>query len=296
MPTASVVVPTFGRPHQVAECVRALREMDYPADRLEIVVVDDGSPTALNLGMGAAGGPTVRLIRQENAGPARARNEGAAVATGEILAFTDDDCRPHPHWLRHLASAVARDPDALVGGHTVNALSGNLLAQASQTLVDFLYESFPSTRALRPFFTSNNIATSAAAFRAVGGFDETFRYSAGEDRDLSERWAARGRLRYVPEALIRHHHALSPGRFLLQHHMYGRGAIHLARRRRMRGEPPPSVEPLSFYLRMLAFPVRKHGPARGAAVAGLLAVSQMASLTGVLTEFFRPSGEPGADG
>ena len=137
------------------------------------------------------------------------------------------------------------------------------------------------------------MATSAAAFRAVGGFDETFRYSAGEDRDLSERWAARGRLRYVPEAMIRHHHTLSPARFLRQHHMYGRGAVHLARRRRLRGEAPPSVEPLSFYLRMLAFPVREHGPAQGVAVAGLVAVSQLATLTGALTESLRPSGTSG---
>lgn len=295
-PPVSVVVPTYSRPHQIAGCVQALRELNYPADRLEIVVVDDGSPVPVDLGRQEDGGPRVRLIRQDNAGPARARNQGADAASGEIIAFTDDDCRPDPDWLRHLVSVVAREPEALAGGHTVNALSGNVLAEASQSLVDFLYASFPSTRALRPFFTSNNIAVSAAAFRRLGGFDETFRYSAGEDRDLSERWASGGELRYVPEARIRHHHDLSPVRFLRQHFVYGRGAAHLARRRHLRGEPSPSVAPLSFYAGMLAFGMRAHGPLRGTAVAGLLAVSQVATLMGVIAEFIRPSTAPEAGG
>lgn len=291
-PMVSVIVPTFGRPARVAECVEALRHQDYPPDRLEIVVVDDGSPDPVEIeGAGdMSSGPRVRVIRQQNAGPATARNRGAAEARGDVLAFTDDDCQPEPSWVATFVRALAEEPDALVGGHTVNGLDRNLAAAASQVLIDYLYAYFERARRLRPFFTSNNIAVSAAAFARVGGFDTSFRFSAGEDRDLSERWTRSGSaLRYVPEARVRHFHALTIRTFVRQHHYYGRGAAHLARRRRGRDEPPPSVEPLSFYTGMLAYPLRDGLSVRGLVLSWLMLVSQVATITGILVESARPS-------
>ncbi|HKK94313.1 MAG TPA: glycosyltransferase [Longimicrobiales bacterium] len=290
-PFVSVIVPTFRRPDRVKECVAALRQQDYPADRLEVLIVDDGSPDPVEIdGSVGSDGPGIRLIRQRNAGPARARNHGAAEAEGSVLAFTDDDCRPDPGWAAALVRALAEEPLALTGGTTVNGLERNLMAEASQVLIDYLYEYFERARRLLPFFTSNNIAVSAEAFRAMGGFDESFRFSAGEDRDLSERWAREiGPLRHVPEATVRHFHHLSLGSFLRQHHYYGRGATHLARRRRVRGAPPPTVEPMSFYTGMLMYPLRNRSPVRGVVLSGLMLASQAATVTGVLVESVRPS-------
>jgi GT2 family glycosyltransferase len=287
LPFASIIVPTFRRPEALTSCLEALRRLDYPSDRFEILVVDDGSPEPVAIPPGPAQ-PPVRLIRQENRGPAVARNRAAAEAVGDILAFTDDDCRPRRGWLRALTLALVEHPNALVGGRTHNALAMNPWAEASQSLVGFLYDSFETCRDLRPFYTSNNFAGRRDVFTALGGFDESFRYSAAEDRDLSERWSAQGALRLVPDAHVDHHHTLGGGTFLRQHHRYGRGAMHLARRRRDRGDGPPVPEPLSFYWRMFTYPIRQNGFKRGMVLSALIGVAQIAGVSGMITEALRP--------
>jgi GT2 family glycosyltransferase len=291
LPTATVIVPTFGRPAAIGRCVEALGRLDYPRDRLEILIVNDGGADLLPEEISSrAPGFTVRIVTQTNRGPASARNHGARVAQGEVIAFTDDDCRPEPAWLATLARGVQAEPAALVGGRVVNTLGGNRFAQASQDLLSFLYDYFPEGRELRPFFTANNVACARTGFLRSGGFDETFRYSAAEDRDLSERWASGvGPLRYLPDAIVGHAHDLTLGRFLRQHHYYGRGAVHLARRRRLRGSGRPRPEPLSFYARMLAFPIRRHGWPKGAPIAALVAVAQLSGVLGMAVEVVSPA-------
>jgi GT2 family glycosyltransferase len=296
-PLVSVVVPSYGRPHELRGCLDALARLDYPAHRFEVVVVDDGSPEPLASIPGGADRPEVTVIRQANRGPAVARNRGATVASGEILAFTDDDCRPHPEWLAHLVAPLEDEPSALVGGRTRNAVRGNPFADASQDLIDFLYDYFPDAVALRPFFTSNNMAVRREPFLAVGGFEESFRFSAGEDRDLSERWAADvGPLRLADPAVVDHHHAMSAARFVRQHFRYGRGGMHLARRRRLRGQGAPTAEPVSFYMRMLRYPLARHPGYRGFLISALLVLAQAVNLSGIAFEAAFSSDPNGRDG
>ena len=279
--SVSIVVPTFKRPEGLRRCVEGIARLDYPTEQMEVIVVDDGGGGVTAEWLTTlAHGVRIRFIAQDrNAGPAAARNVGARAATGALIAFVDDDCQPRPTWLLELTRTLAVEPTALVGGHVVNALSRNLFAEASQELVSYLYESFSNTKALLPFFTANNMACRRDLFLRMGGFDDTFRFSAAEDRELSERWAgAGGPLRHVPEAVVEHYHALSPTLFVRQHHYYGRGAVHLARRRSRWVRP----EPVGFYVRMLAYPVRRHGWRRGSAIAALIGVAQVVSATGML--------------
>ncbi len=288
-PAASVVVPTRGRPGPLRACIHALSGLEYPRDRLELIVVDDGGQdvSASELTAVASGLPVRLVVQVPNGGPGKARNLGAKEAAGELLAFTDDDCRPQPGWLRELAAGLAREPSALVGGQVVNALDQNVFSEASQDLVSFLSDYFPKARALLPFFTSNNMACRRDRFVQLGGFDETFRFSAAEDRDLSERWAESvGPLLRLPDAIVDHHHALTFRRFVRQHHYYGRGAAHLASRRQRRGQGPPRLEPLGFYAGMLAYSVRRRGWWRGGPIAALMALSQVAGVTGIVAEKF----------
>src|SRR3954465_2170240 len=82
---ASVVIPAYNAAGVLPACLAALREQTYPADGLEIIVVDDGSEDATPIIAAAAG---ARVLRQPNRGPAAARNQGAAAATGDIVLFT----------------------------------------------------------------------------------------------------------------------------------------------------------------------------------------------------------------
>jgi GT2 family glycosyltransferase len=282
------VVPTCSRPGQLHECLLALSALDYPRDRLEVIVVDDGSRTPLD-GVVAPfrDDLALRLIRQSNAGPAAARNAGVEVARGEYLAFTDDDCLPEPAWLTELARVLSREPECMVGGITVNAAQGPYSA-ASQLIVDVVYRHYNADPLRARFVASNNMAMPATGFRELGGFDPEFR--TAEDRDLCDRWLHRGhRIIYVPSAAVRHAHHMNARAFCRQHFEYGRGAERFSQRRAERRSGTMLTES-RFHLDVrnwLWFPLTRVPRRQVPGVAGLLALWQAANLAGFVWEATR---------
>jgi glycosyltransferase involved in cell wall biosynthesis len=285
-PFFSVIIPTYERPAQLATCLHSLAHLDYPRDRFEVIVVNDGgSDPTLGSVVGQFCGPLeVRLLAQKNTGPAGARNFGAANARGEFLAFTDDDCAPDPGWLRSLASSLAQSPDRIVGGRTLNALSLNPYAETSQMIIEVVYLHFNADPNDARFFASNNLALPAARFREMKGFNESFRTS--EDREFCDRWRARGlRLTYAPGATVYHAHHLGIRSLWQQHFSYGRGALrfHQARARRGNGRFNPD---LSFYLKLLRAPASRARKLRAVQLNALLIWAQLANAAGFLYEKF----------
>ena len=276
-PACTVVVPAHGRPGSLRRCLGALARLRAPEGGHEVLVVDDGSPEPLR--------PVVeefrdrlpvRSLRQPNAGPAAARNRGAEESEARFLAFTDDDCEPEPDWLVRLVEAAAAEPEGMVGGRTVNALPRNPWSDASQQLVTYLYHYYLPDRP-GAFLTSNNLAVERRAFLDAGGFSERFPDAAAEDRELCRRWRRRGgRLVHVPEAVVRHRHVLGPISFLEQHYRYGRGA----RRLRESAEGGADLEPLSFYVDLVRWPLRRGVSPGAMGRAAILALSQLANVAG----------------
>jgi GT2 family glycosyltransferase len=287
-PLITVIVPTRSRPRSLAGCLAALAAQDYAATRFEVIVVDDGGdPPAAAVVDRFRGALDVRLIAQPHRGPARARNRAAREAAGRLLAFTDDDCRPDPAWLRRLESALARHPAAMVGGRVANALAHNRYSSASQLITDIVFAHYNAVPEYARFCTSNNLALTAAAFREIGGFDQRFRLVACEDRDLCDRWTHAGRpLVYVPEAVVNHAHTMGLAEFVRQHFTYGRGAVHFhrlrARRRsgRMRDEMGFHANVRNWLVR----PFRRRRPGDALTMAGLLLVWQTVNVAGFLYE------------
>ena len=282
-PLVSVVVPTYGRPDALRSCITALLGLEAPDFRYEIVVVDDGSPEPPTV----PDHPALRLVRQRNAGPAAARNHGARLARGRVLAFTDDDCRPAPEWLARLVAALEETPGALVGGKTVNSLTDDPFASASQAIIDHHYESYNRPGSETVFFTSNNFALPADRFRALGGFDETFPGAAGEDRDFCDRWLAAGHgVRYAPDAVVYHEHHMDAWEFVRQQFAYGRGAGRCRELRRIRGQTRTTPKGGSFYRALAgraAGRPRREAPTR----VFLFGLSQLASALGYWYEIVR---------
>ena len=174
------------------------------------------------------------LLRQENQGPAAARNLAASRAEGELLVCIDDDCRAHPQWLSKLAEAAARQPARILGGRVVNALAENPYAATSQHLLELIYEKCNRDSSKATFLTSNNMAIPAERFREMGGFDSRLRTS--EDRELCDRWIWKGgKMSFVADAVVYHAHEMGFFGFCRQHFDYGRGASALHRLRRRRG-------------------------------------------------------------
>ncbi len=123
----------------------------------------------------------------------------------------------------------------------------------------------------------------ADAFRELGGFDTTIPSRTAEDKELCDRWRRSGRqLTLVPEAVVRHAHELTLVRFLRQHHNYGRG-IYCFRVMRPRTSPRRlRPEPYPFYLNMLRYPLAGGLSGRALLHAGLIVLSQVATITGAV--------------
>src|SRR5919201_2639274 len=117
--SASFVVPTFHRPEALRATLDALMELDFPRERYEVIVVDDGADQGTRELVDGFGGGSPRFLylSQDHRGVATARNRGAAAAEGELLVFLDDDIVVAPdHLERHLEDQ-ARFGDSLVNGH-----------------------------------------------------------------------------------------------------------------------------------------------------------------------------------
>lgn len=222
----------------------------------------------------------VKLVRQSNKGPASARNRGVAEASGEFIAFTDDDCQASEDWLSSFVCRLQDEPQILLGGQTLNQLPDNIYSQASQTLIDYLYEYHERTGSDMMFFTTNNMALSRQGFLDAGGFDEGFPSAGGEDREFCDRWLHSGGMASLhPAATIFHSHALNLMGFCKLHYRYGQGARRFWENRTARGQKQISPEVTGFYLDLLKRPWKEHltKPLRHST---LLAVSQFAGALG----------------
>jgi GT2 family glycosyltransferase len=284
-----VIVPTYSRPERLAQCLRALNSLDKPGENCEIIVVDDGSgaeEAAATEELCRAA--EVTLLRQTRAGPATARNTGAAAARGRYLAFLDDDCEPASDWLEEITLALDGAPDAAFGGRTVNAMGRNRYSAASQALIDYLYFYYANERNgtnRGGFFASNNLVVPTESFRALGGFDETYPFAAGEDRDLCDRWLARGlSLVYLSGALVYHTHPMTFATFCKKHFDYGRGALRFHRDRARRSADRIRFEPVRFYANLITWPFKQSPLVSPPTLAALLLVAQVAQASGFVFE------------
>jgi glycosyltransferase involved in cell wall biosynthesis len=266
--SVSVVVPTRDRPSPLRQCLAALAAQSL--DGIEIVVVDDASDDGNAIARAVAEVPNARLVRGEGRGPAAARNAGAAAAAGEVVCFTDDDCRPEPQWADALRRRIERGADA-VAGPTANGRPDDAYATASQAITNHLTDTSLGPDGAVGFAPTSNVACRTELLRRIP-FDESYPLAAGEDRDWCDRVVASGAtFVFEPAAVVRHHQDLSLRRFWHQQARYGRGAHHY----RQTG----TRQPPRFYLDLLRAGFR-HGIAPGA----LVVVAQVATTVGFATE------------
>lgn len=215
--SASVIVPAYNAGATLRQLIDALACQDC-GDAFEVIIVDDGSsdstPTI------AAACAHIRYFRQVNAGPAAARNCGARHAGGEILLFTDSDCRPRPDWVRRMLSAFSDESITAVAGSYGIANPQNMLAGIIHTEIvlrhRFLMPEFPKV------LGSYNFAIRKDFFHALGGFNQDYRRASGEDNDLGYRiLAERGRIRFCRDILVDHYHQTRLGKYLQEQFRHG---------------------------------------------------------------------------
>lgn len=284
LPFFSVIIPTFNRPVQLANCLQALTLQDYPSERFEVIVVDDGGELSLEkVQYRFKDRLHLSVIRQANIGPAAARNRGASLARGRYLAFTDDDCDPDTEWLTSLSEGFMKMPESMIGGRTINRLTDNIYSSASQLIIDAVYAYYNVDHNKAHFFASNNMALPARSFLKIGGYDGVRFPETSEDRDLCDRWLNAGySLIYISEAIVGHSHSLSFLSFCRQQFHYGQGAARFHRALRQR-QTSHNQTTFHFHLNLknwLFHPFKTQTGWQALNLALLLLVWQVVNFTG----------------
>ncbi len=201
-PFISVVVAAYNAERLIGQCLDSLLAMDYPTDRIEIIVVDNGSTdrTAEII----AGFPVARL-REERRGAASARNTGIAKACGDIIAFTDSDCIVEPDWAAEIERAFqAPEVDAVMG--YTDGIDSNFWARLEQgNYEDFWYRNGVGGMTLRRTgIDTRNSAIRSHVLAALGNFRADLSFC--EDLELSVRLRASDCRVIFNERMRAHHH------------------------------------------------------------------------------------------
>jgi len=204
-PRLSIIIPTFNGARRIDECLDALlpQAKQHEAD---VVVVDDGSSD--HTAEVVRRYENVRLIAQQNAGPAAARNRGAAESSGDVIVFIDDDCVPAPHWLDAMLGAF--DDVQVVGAKGIyRTRQESLVARFVQFEYVDRYRLMEKAQYI-DFVDTYSAAFLRERFLEFDGYDQAFPVACAEDADLSYRMSACGwKMKFVPDAVVTHTHPAS---------------------------------------------------------------------------------------
>jgi glycosyltransferase involved in cell wall biosynthesis len=249
LPFMSIVVISYNGETVIGRALQSLLAQDYPKDRYEIIVVDDGSTDRTGEIVKRF---AVRYHRKPNGGVADARTAGLRLARGDVYVCFDDDCYVDSDWLSHLAQGYSTDNPLGVAGRMIAAGRSRSLAsrymEASNIepanrartvwlermplvgrFVDYvlsnrksLRESIAADKAVAQELYGANGSYDMRVLREIGGWDDDF--SGIEDRALCRTLALRypDRSLYVmKQARIYHEPDLTLGQYLLRPYKRG---------------------------------------------------------------------------
>ena len=215
-PRVSVVVCSYNGARTIRDALEGLKHLEYPD--FEVIVVDDGSTDETAR---IASEYDVTLISTENRGLSAARNTGWQTATGEIVAYLDDDAYPDPHWLHYLAYRYSTGDWVGVGGPNIAPAGDGFIADCVSNspggpvhvlVSDTVAEHIPGC----------NCSFRRSALEAVGGFDVRYR-AAGDDVDLCWRLEDNGgRIGFHAGGMVWHHRRNSFKTYWRQQKGYGK--------------------------------------------------------------------------
>lgn len=216
LPRISVIVCTYNGSATIKKCLEGISKIEYP--NFEVIVINDGSTDGT---ADIVKTFDVKLISTSNYGLSTARNTGMYNASGEIIAYIDDDAWPDRHWLQYIAHAYATSDHACIGGPNISPYDSGFIstcvANAPGGPVHVL-----ETDEIAEHVPGCNMTFRRNALVKIGGFDPVFR-SAGDDVDTCWRIQQSGRtIGFHPSAVVWHQRRNSLKAYWRQQKGYGK--------------------------------------------------------------------------
>lgn len=252
LPFVSVIIPVKNRPDDIEECLKSIFNIKWDKDKIEVIVVDDGSDDDtpdIAEGLGA-----VVVRREKSGGPSAARNAGAEVACGEILAFIDSDCTVDDSWLLDLVPYIMADGIGALGGFVASYYNTTLLDRYEESMSSLsmgnrlLYEADTEGNFYVP---TCNMLVRKDVFEDVGCLNPEM--YLGEDVDLCWRVRNSGRgLLYVVSGRAWHKHRNVLFKMLKRRMQYGTSEADLYKRHKEKKKVfPVPITAFVFWLGLL---------------------------------------------
>ena len=245
----SVVVPVYNSEGTIGNTVKALLKQNYPKNKYEIVLVDDGSTDKT---VEVVSKFPVKIIKLKHKGPANARNVGAKKSKGDIVLFTDADCIPDKNWIKNMVKPFKNEKVAGVSGTYKTLNRHSLLARFIGYDIQYRHEKMKKKRYI-DFVGTFSAGYRKSVFLKEGGFDTTFLMSSGEDPELSYRIAKKHKIVFQPSAFVKHPHPDRLKRYLRQKfwRIYWRFFMYDRHKEKMLGDSyTPFKSLLSLYIQI----------------------------------------------
>ena len=226
LPRVAVVILNYNGRHHLGGCFESLAQLDYPREKLEVLLIDNASEDGSVEEMRARHSWVRLEVNARNTGFSVGCNQGARLAPGaEVLVFLNNDMRVEPRWLAELVAPVARGECQATtaqmlswDGKTIDSAGGGMNFHGIGIQLGHREPPGPAHQVPRRtlFPCGGAMAIDARVFAESGGFDEEF-FAYYEDVDLGWRlWVQGHEVRYVPSAVCYHHHSSTSRTFPLE--------------------------------------------------------------------------------
>jgi cellulose synthase/poly-beta-1,6-N-acetylglucosamine synthase-like glycosyltransferase len=226
-PTVSVIVPIYNGEEDLADLLNCLTQQTYPKEKTEYFLVDNNSsdrtPDILANAVEKANREGLRfhhLTEKQIQSSYAARNAGIKASFGEILVFTDMDCRPYPNWVEEMVKPFTNPSIGIVAGELI-ALKGDSFLEQYAERVEMMNQKFLLEHPFCPYGQTANLAIRKSILEKVGLFRPYL--TTGGDADICWRiqQETNYKLEYAPQAIIQHRHRSNFKSFRSQFRRYG---------------------------------------------------------------------------
>lgn len=216
----SVIVPVFNAEKYLPDCIHALHSQNYPADRYQIIMIDnnsqDGSRELIRRH------PDIYLESEKQQGAYAARNRGIARAKGNILAFTDPDCIPDRNWLKSITAVLQDQEIKIVVGKNRFSGKSNTLLMLQEYEAEKAAFVFSGTKPLVYYGYTNNMAVRSEVFDQLGNFAGI---SRGADvilvRRVVDSFSCKA-VRFAPAMQVKHCEIVNIKTYYHKQYIYGK--------------------------------------------------------------------------